>query len=106
MTLDKNTSQTNADNYLGGASNYTHTRMYANQKLSFTPASGKTITSVVITANSTSYANNYKNGAWTNATATSSASTVTITPVNGSTAFYVVLGSATRCTQVTVNYSE
>lgn len=106
MTLDKNTSQTNADNYLGGASNYTHTRMYANQKLSFTPASGKTITSVVITANSTSYANYYKNGAWTNATATSSASTVTITPVNGSTAFYVVLGSATRCTQVTVNYSE
>ncbi|MBO7458799.1 MAG: T9SS type A sorting domain-containing protein [Paludibacteraceae bacterium] len=104
MTLEKNTSSTNANNYLGGGGN-AHTRMYQNQTLTFTPASGVTITKVEITATTTAYATNYKNATWTNASGTSSGSVATITPTTGTSAFYGVINTATRATQVKVYYT-
>ena len=104
MTLSKGSSSTNANNYLGGGSN-SHTRMYKDQTLTFTPMSGVTITSVEITATSNTYASNYSGANWTNATGSSSESVATITPTDGTTAFYGVIGTATRATQIKVYYT-
>ena len=105
MRLEKNTSSTDANNFLGGGGN-AHTRVYKDQKLSFTPAASIEITSVTITATSTDYATTFVNGTWTNATASKSSSTVTVTPTNGSQSFNVVFGAATRATNVSFTYTS
>ena len=104
MTLAKGSSSTNANNYLGGGS-YTHTRVYQNQVLTITPASGKTIVSITITATSTDYAKKFKESTWSNASASYSSSTVTITPTNGTSAVSCTITAATRATQVRVVYT-
>ncbi len=86
MTLAKGTSQTNANNYLGGTGNYDHTRFYSGQTLTFTPIKGYAISSIVITSTSNNQGNTLnQNITLTNATKTRSNSKVTITPVDGET---------------------
>ena len=105
MVADKYNSGTNANNYLGGDSNArTSSRFYQNSKLTFTPKTSYEITSVVYTATGTTYANAMKNSEWTNATATVSDTTVTITPTDGNSAFYGVVGGTSGATSVVVNY--
>ena len=102
MTNDKGDSQTNANSYLGGG-DYTHTRFYSSQVLSFTPVLGYTIKSIEITA-----VNNYVAGfienTWTNATIKNSGTKITVTPNNGNNPCSVVISKACRATSVTVNY--
>ena len=102
ITLAKNTSQTAANNYLGGSN--AHTRIYKDQTLTFAPASGYKIDSIVITATSSSYATSFTK-TWSNATATSSGSTATVTPTDGSVNSVLTVGAATRATKIVVNYS-
>ena len=90
MTLAKNTSGTNANNYL--PTSYSSTRFYSNQILTITPKSGKTITSIIFTAKSDSYATTLYNSTWTNATKAVSGSTVTITPTDGTSAVSATIG--------------
>ena len=105
MVADKYNASTNANNYLGGDSNArTSSRFYQNSKLTFTPKSNYEITSIVYTATSTTYANALGNSTWTNATAAVSSSTVTITPTDGTSALYAVVGGTTGSTSVVVNY--
>ena len=105
MTLSKEISSTNANNHLGGGSN-NHTRMYASQVLTFEPATGITIMKVEITATSSTYASNFTNATWSNATGSTSSSISTITPTNGTTSFSGTIGTATRATSVKVYYSS
>ena len=110
MTLTKGTSGTNANNALGGGDNpsggtYDHTRFYQNQNLTFTPQSGYAISSIVITAVSGNVAG-FTGNTWTNATAETSGTTVTITPTNVNNACSVVISAACRATAVTVYYEE
>ena len=102
ISLDKASSQTAANNYLGGTN--AHTRIYKGQTLTFTPNDGYTIDSIVITATSSTYAGYFKS-TWTNATASSSNTTVTVTPTDGSAAAKLTVGTATRATKIVVNYS-
>ena len=104
LTLAKGTSQTAANNYLGGTGSYNHTRVYQNQTLTFAPAEGVTIESIEITATSNDYAGKFKNSTWTNASASTSGSTVTITPVDGASAVVCTITAATRATEVKVTY--
>jgi len=105
MVADKYNANTAANNYLGGDSNNrTSSRFYQNSKLTFTPQTNYEITSVVYTATTTTYANAMKNSTWTNASTAVSSTTVTITPTNGSTAFYGVIGGTTGGTSMVVNY--
>ncbi|MBR1786076.1 MAG: hypothetical protein IJ756_02805, partial [Paludibacteraceae bacterium] len=101
MTLSKG-SGTNANNYLGGSVSYTHTRVYNGNTLSITPASGQTISSIEITATSSSYT---ITGTWTNGTASTSGSVTTITPTDGTTTVSCACNATKRLSQVVVNFS-
>lgn len=96
---DKNTA---VNNYIPPTR--TSTRLYSGNRITFTPASGVTILSVVITAASDGYANALKNASWNNATGSSSGSTATIIPINGALAFDGTLSTQTGMTSVVVYY--
>ena len=104
MVIDKESAQTNANNYLPTAK--TSTRFYKNSKLTITPAANVTITSVVFTATSTSYASALQGSTWTNASASVNSSTVTVTPTNGASAISATIGGTCGFTRVTVHYTK
>ena len=104
MVLTKESSSTNANNYLGGTN--AHTRIYKDQKITFTPEANVTITSIEITATSADYASKFQSSTWSNATASASGSNVTVTPTNGKNAVVCTIGAATRATGVTVHYTK
>lgn len=81
-----------------------HTRFYKNHTLSIAPASGKSISSIVITTVS-SYTSGF-DVVWTNATKNVSGTTVTLTPTVGTTAVSCTIGAACRATQVKIYYSN
>lgn len=110
ITLAKNTSGTKANNYLGGNPNqsgsgtYSSTRFYSNQKLTISPVSGYTITSIVFTATTSGYATALKNSSWTNANASVENTVVTVTPVDGTLSVSAIIGATCGFTQIVVNY--
>ena len=96
---------TNATNYLGGDSNNrTSSRFYSNNTLTITPKSGYTITSVVFTATSNSYASTLSNSSWANASASVNSNNVTVTPTNGTAAITATVGGTCGFTSIVVNY--
>ena len=98
MVADKDESATKANNYLGGdANNRTSSRFYKNSQLTITPSKGYAITSVEFTATSESYATALKESAWDNAAVSvgEDGKTVTVTPTDGSAAFYAKIGATT-----------
>ena len=101
MDLQKYNSSTNANNYLPGTNN--HLRVYKDQKVLFTPASGYQINSVSITA-VTSYVAGWTGGSKNNCSASSSGTTVTVTPTTKNAAFYLVISAAARATAVSIDY--
>ena len=107
MVVDKGTASTAPNNYLGGdANNRTSSRFYKNSVLTITPAANVTITSVVFTATSESYASALNESTWNNATASVSGSIVTVTPTNGASAISATIGGTCGFTGVTVNYTK
>ena len=104
MVADKYNSSTNPNNYLPTAQ--TSTRFYKSSKLTFTPASGMEITKIEAEATTDGYTTALKNSEWTNATATSNGHKVTITPIDGSSAFYGVISNTTGLNWVKVYYRE
>ena len=102
MTADKAGSSTNANNFLPPTQS--STRFYKSSTLTFTPATGVTITKVEYTATTTSYATALGNSTWTNASAAVSETLVTITPADGSKAFSATLGATTGASAVKVYY--
>lgn len=100
IVYDQNESTTSISGGLTSA----HTRFYQSTKVTFTPASGKTVSQLVFTATSNDYASKLKNSTWTNASATGSGSTVTVTVTNGSQPVVVNLTAQSRVTQVEVTY--
>ena len=105
MTLSQKTSQTAANNYLGGTSDCTHTRVYKDQILSFVPQEAVQIRKIEFVSISSSYASTAANSTWTNGTASSTSSTVTVTPVDMTESVSVQFSAATRFTSVKVYYT-
>ena len=110
MTVDKGTSSTKANNYIGGGYNGTtlcaDSRFYPGSIITFAPASGVTITKVEWTATSNSYASNFVSATWTNAAATADGTKVTIVPsASGDFSAEVAASKQTRATAVTVYYT-
>ena len=104
MVVDKANSTTNANNYL--PTTRTSSRFYTSSKLTITPEANVTITSVVFTATSTSYAGALQGSTWTNASASVSGTTVTVTPTNGASAISATIGGTCGFTGVTVHYTK
>ena len=103
MTLDQASGSTvGANNYYGN----THTRFYQGQTLTITPKDGYIIKRVEFTATSSTYATPLQKSTWTNASASTTSSLVTVTPKDGTVAMSAVINSACRFTKVTVFYEE
>lgn len=81
-----------------------HIRLYGNSTLTITPVSGKSISKLVFTATSDSYATPLKSSTWTNAAATSSGSTITVTVTAPSKPVTAVLSAQSRVSSVVVTY--
>jgi len=101
MTLAKGASSTNANNYL--ASSDAHTRIYKDQVLTITPSAGYAVTNIEITGTSGNVAG-FTGNSWTNASASTSGTVVTVTPTIGTSASSVVISAACRATSVKVYY--
>ena len=110
MTLAKGSSNTNANNYLGGITTewwqtVNHTRMYNGQTLTFEPVEGYAISSIVITSTSDYYGLTLNNNMTvTNATKTRNGSEVTITPIDGEASIVARFSGEVQIAGVTVNY--
>ena len=106
MVVDKANSTTNANNYL--PTTRTSSRFYKSSNLTITPEANVTITSVVFTATSTSYASALQGSTWTNASASANSTTVTVTvtPTNGASAISATIGGTCGFTGVTVHYTK
>lgn len=104
MVADKYNASTATNNYL--PTSQTSSRFYKNSKLTFTPADGFQITKVVVTATSEGYANSLQSSTWTNANAAANGTEITITPIDGTLAFYAVIGNTVGASFVTVYYKE
>lgn len=107
MVLSKESSQTKANNYLGGNTTYTETRVYKDQKLTITPIDGIKITKVIITSTEKTYQGYFAlEEQWTNATTSKGSNyEVIVTPKNGTQSIIFTVGSATRATKVIVYYT-
>ena len=83
----------------------TSTRFYKNNVLTITPTSGYMITSVKFTAATEGYAAALANNStWTNASAETSGTTVTVTPTDCASAISATIGVTCGFTAVTVYY--
>lgn len=102
MVADKANAQTNPNSYLPPVK--TSTRFYTNSTLTFTPATGVTISKVEYTATTVSYANALASSTWTNAVASASESVVTIIPTDKTKAFSATISAATGASAVKVYY--
>lgn len=81
-----------------------HIRLYGRSTLTITPVSGKNVSKLVFTTTATKYATPLRNSTWTNASATSSDSTITVTVTDPSKPVTAVLGSQSRVSSVVVTY--
>lgn len=102
MTLDKNTSGSNANYYLGGAN--TSTRFAKNHLLTITPANGVIISSIIFTSTTDGYATTLAGSSWNNAGASVSGDKVTITPINGYSPFYATMGGVSGNTNAEITW--
>ncbi len=95
-------SNTNANNYIPPTR--TSTRFYTNGTLTISPSSGYKIKSIEFVATTTGYASTFNNSTWTNATASVSGTTVTVTPTSGTSNIIATIGGTCGFTGVTVYY--
>lgn len=107
VTAAKASNGTAANNYYPGTAgkDYKSTRFYKNSTLTFTPAEGLAISSVVYEATTDDYASAMVKSTWTNATAAVNGTTVTITPTDGSQAISAKISGTTGGNSFTIYYT-
>ena len=84
---------------------YDEIRVYAHHSLMFEPNEGYSISSIVITANSSSYATAVGGTSFTNCTSSVSGSTVTLTPSDGTETIGFTNDAQSRLNYLIVSYS-
>ena len=86
---------------------YAPWRIYAKQTITITPKSGITITKMVITSTTDAYAT-AGTKTWTNATATSSSTSITVIPTDGTSKFVYTNANSgqTRWQSVVITYTS
>ena len=85
---------------------YAEMRVYTSHSFTITPKEDYTITSVVITANSSSYANAVGGSSLTNCTKNVNNVTVTLTPTSGTSAVGFTNSAQSRINYIVVNYEH
>lgn len=103
LTLEKGTSSSPANNYLGGTN--AHTRVYQGHVMTFDPLEKYQIESIEFNVVESSYADELTGSEWTNAEVAAKGTIVTVIPTDGHKNVAVTIGTATRFTGITVYYS-
>ncbi len=107
MTLEKEKSSTNANNFYPNKDNSNaHTRFYKDQVWTITPATGKSVTKIEVITTGSNYATKLANSTFTNATAEAISSNVIITPKDDEDAISCTISEATRINTITIYYAE
>ena len=105
---EKVSGTTPANNYVPASGNSNnHTRfLYSGHTLSFVPDTSYSISSIQITLTTEGYATTVAGLTWTNATASSSGTVVTIVPTDGTISVSAAGSSAVRATLIYVEYTH
>ena len=103
MEVDKDDASTATNNYCPPSQS--STRFYKSSTMTITPYSGCSIAYVEFTATTENYASAFVGSTWSNATASVSGTTVTVTPAVGTSAFSATIGGTCGFTGVTVYYT-
>ena len=101
VTIEKNSSSTNANNYVATSS---HTRAYTGQKFTISTG-GASVSKIVIHGNNAKGVGGFTNATWTNATMTYSGLEVTLTPTNPTSNVYGIISATCSFSGVTVTCS-
>ncbi len=109
ITVNKNGSSTAANNAYPGVTNdkgvyYTHTRFYKTQQVVI--SAGDNYLKPFTFTTESGYADELANATWTDATASYSENTVTVTPGNNKHSVSAVMGSATRVTAASIPWTS
>lgn len=97
---------TAANNYYPGVSNCSSTRFYSESTLAITPMNSLSISEIVFTATTDSYATALANSTWTNATASVSGKTVSIIPTDGTKEVSAKISKTTGHTSIEITYGQ
>lgn len=100
MVYSQSESTTTMENGLSSD----HIRLHQGKELTITPVTGKSISKLVFTVTENKYATPLKNSTWTNAAATSSGTTVTVTVADPSKPVTVKATAQSRIKTVVVTY--
>ena len=103
VSIDKNSASIATNNYCPPA--YSSTRLYSNSTLTISPSSGYKINSIVFTATTNDYATTLAGSTWTNATASSNNTKVTVTPTLRMNNVIATIGGTTGINKIEINYS-
>ena len=107
MTSEQNVSKTKANNYIPASGNsYTKTRMYNGFKFTLSSTANYVVTKAVFTTENNSYSTAFKGCTWTNATVTSSGTTVTVTATDSAQPIYALINATISLTKVVVTYDN
>lgn len=106
MLVEKGTSTTATNNYHPGTvdKTYNSTRFYSGSEITILPSKGVTVSRVVFEATTNAYANALSSSTWTNAESSVSATTVTVTPTDGTQAITATITGTCGFTSVVVYY--
>lgn len=102
MGIEKGTSPTNCNNYLGDKNS--SSRFYNGHSFSLSPVGSYYINRIVFSATSTGYADAFVNSSWVNASATALESTVTVTPSIANNSISGTISATCGFTSATVYY--
>lgn len=105
MVVTKGSATAAANNYLGNG----ETRVYKGNAITITPATNYKITSITITSSSATYATNWKNSTWGNASSATDGSdnkVTIVTPTNGANPVTCTIGTATRAKTIVITLTS
>ena len=104
VTINKNTSTTNANNYVASGTS-AHTRVYSGQRFTIS-AGGTSISKIVIHGTSDKGVSGFTSPTWTNATKSSSGNEVTLTPTDSDSDVYCIVSSTSSFSGITVTCGD
>lgn len=105
MVVTKGSATVGANNYLGNG----ETRVYKGNNITITPATNYKISSITITSSNSTYAGNWKNSTWGNASSATDASdnkVTIVTPTNGANPVTCTIGTATRAKTIVITLTS
>ena len=104
VTINKNTSTTNANNYVASGTS-AHTRVYSGQRFTIS-AGGTSISKIVIHGTSDKGVSGFTSPTWTNASKSYDGTEVTLTPTDSDSDVYCIVSATSSFSGITVTCGD